>query len=747
MTASFSRFWSRRRFSPRVLFCWSALFWVATLHASEVKIFRTSSAEAFLEGTLEGVSLDPVGTLRLAQRVERLTGVEEPFVFSAARLPDGWVLGTGNDGKVLRVDQDGLVEELFRVDEPEIYAVWSDAAGTVYAGSSPDGKVYRYRGGHLEVVLAPEQKYIWSITQDSEGRLVVGTGTEGKLFRLDAEGTSEILYDGKDAHIRTLLAMPNGDLVAGTAGEGLILRIAADGQARTLFDSPQPEVTSLAADEEGAIYAAVLASEASFVDLTRSSAPKPSGDSGAKSAEGRQSGQPEIKISVQEGSVAAGSRPAGFSGARSAVVKIAPSGASEIVWRFEKETVFALHYDQRLWAGTGLAGKLYSLHGDQMVLQKDVDEAQIVALLDGATGPAFATTNAAAFYRTSSGLESKGTYTSDVLDAGSVSRFGTLHWQGAAERDSEVRFQVRTGMSADPDATWSPWSKSVGGREVSLGDTSAGRYVQWRATLETKGAATPSVVAVDLSYVQSNRKPSIESLEVLGPGQIVVPANFNASNQAFEPASPNRDGIFTTIGKPGKRDASARKKRLWKKGYRTLEWKAEDPNGDELEYALSFRREGAADVWLPIAEEIDDSYYSFDSTVLPDWIYRFRLVASDHPSNLAGETKTSAKLSEVVAIDHSPPALVAVERTGGALTARVRDEWSPLREAVYSVDAGEWRPVTAVDGLIDARSERLRIQLPDDAVLVLLRLTDTAFNVTTYDLSEQLDATVRGGGS
>ena len=70
--------------------------------ASEVGIFRIDSQEAVLKGTLEGVSVDPLGAVELARRLERVTAIDEPFVFSAAAGPQGWVVGTGNSGKVLR---------------------------------------------------------------------------------------------------------------------------------------------------------------------------------------------------------------------------------------------------------------------------------------------------------------------------------------------------------------------------------------------------------------------------------------------------------------------------------------------------------------------------------------------------------------------------------------------------------------------------------------------------------------------
>ena len=120
---------------------------VLPARGTQVKIFQARSQTAFLAGTLDGVSVDALGRMQLAPKVDRVASVAEPFLLSAAVHPDGWVVGTGNAGKVLKIDRKGGVTELFTAPEPEIFAVWSDPDGTVYAGTSPNGKVYRIPPG------------------------------------------------------------------------------------------------------------------------------------------------------------------------------------------------------------------------------------------------------------------------------------------------------------------------------------------------------------------------------------------------------------------------------------------------------------------------------------------------------------------------------------------------------------------------------------------------------------------------
>ena len=721
---------------------------------TQVKIFQAQSPAAFLAGTLEGVSVDSLGRVQLAPRVEKVASVAEPFLLSAAAHPDGWVVGTGNSGKVLKIDRKGTVTELFAAPEPEVFAVLVDPDGTVYAGTSPRGKVYRIRPGKppakAESFFDPQETYIWALARGADGALLVGTGTQGRLFKVDAKGKGQVFYDSDDTHIRSLAVLPGGDVVAGTAGAGLILRIGHDGKARTLYDSSQPEVVALAATPDGTCYAAVVASEASLVDQARDQAapPVPAGPAPGKAG----GGQPQVTVTVEpEAPPPPGPRRPGLpsipSGPRSEVLSISPAGVVESLWSFTEETIYDLLWqDGRLWVGTGLEGKLYRWADRQMLLEKDVDERQIVAVLPGEPGPAFATTNAAALYRIVKGTERAGTYTSAALDAEQMARFGTLSWKGELPPGTAARFSFRSGVSSEPDHTWSAWTEPREGREIPLTGVPNGRYVQWRAELKGSEGSSPRFYEVDLSYRQENLRPKISLFAALEPGQVLVPANFNPSNQVFEPAHPAKSGIFTTLTPGSEEEGGGRVKALWKLGYQTLRWSAVDPNGDELVYDLSFRLGEGADTdghkadteWHKMVEDYEEDHFSFDALSLPDGTYRFRLRASDRKANDPASALVAERVSEPVVIDHTPPALIKVEKAkDGTLRATVSDASSPLREAVYSVNTAEWQPAQAADGLLDSRTETLLIPPVKPEDLVMLRVTDAANNVITFRLNQE----------
>lgn len=724
---------------------------LAPARGAAVKIFRVTGSDAFSQGEADGARLDALGRLRLGQRFEKHAAVEQPFLFSAvAHEAGGLVLGTGNSGELLRVSPEGEVTELATLPEPEIFAVTVLPDGAVAAGTSPDGKVYRVTDDGFEVLFEPGQRYIWDLEVDDRGRLLVATGGAGRLYRVDTgSGESEELLIAEDPHVRRILVVGD-EVVVGTAGSGLVLRIDAEGRRRTLHDADQPEITALAQGEDGVIYAAAVASEASFVDLSSARA-----SSRGEDDEEDESDDDEAAAAALAATV--GSRPASFTGPRAVLLRLAGVGTRapvvEELAELERQTVYALeHTGGELWLGTGQDGKLYRWTDRGLSLEQDLEDLQIVEILqtsgkaaDGAS-LLLATTNAAAIYRAAAAGAAAGTFTSDVLDAKGVARFGSLHWEGRSGRAGDVEFSGRSGMSGRPDGTWSDWVPVGSSREASLGEVPEGRYFQWRAELSGDRERGPEIVAVDVSYRQVNRAPEVQKIEVLEPGEVLVASGFNPSNQAFEPAHPNRDGIFTTLGDPAS-DDKKRTKTLWKLGYRTLRWEATDPNGDTLRYRVEFLPVGEPDgEWLTIGENLEHEYYGFDSTVLPDGSYRFRVVASDAVDN-GSEALEGERVTGAVLVDHTPPALAVRGREDGRLELEISDSLNPIRRIELSVDAEPWQVQVPADSLTDGRRERVTVDVPASSSLLLLRVQDAAFNIRTYDLRALPEPPRRGGGA
>ena len=292
---------------------------------------------------------------------------------------------------------------------------------------------------------------------------------------------------------------------------------------------------------------------------------------------------------------AAAPRPPTGKGPRSEIWRGDATGRIERIDELAEDTIFALLWHAgRLWAASGVEGRLFTLVDGRLVLERDLEERQLVAFAAGPR-PALLATNGGALYRLGDDRERVGIVTSPPLDAAQVARWGTLSWLGTVPAGAKLRFSLRSGGTAEPDASWSGWSEWREGAELPVAELRSGRFLQWRAELSGDGTSSPRLLSVEVSYRQENLRPRIDRFAALDPGQVLVPAGFNPADQVFEPQHASRGGMFTTL-RPADADADARLKPLWKLGYRTLRWKVEEPNGDPLDYQLDFRPEGSSGV-------------------------------------------------------------------------------------------------------------------------------------------------------
>src|SRR4029077_431788 len=156
------------------------------------------------------------------------------------------------------MDPSGASTLIWTADEPEIFAVALDSAGVPYAGSSPDGKVYRLENGKAVEFFAPKSKYIWALAFDKDGSLFVGTGDPGNVYRVDKSGKSELYYETGQSHVTALACDTRGNVLAGSEPNGILYRISAREKAFVLYDANLPEIRAIVPMPDGTVYAAAL---------------------------------------------------------------------------------------------------------------------------------------------------------------------------------------------------------------------------------------------------------------------------------------------------------------------------------------------------------------------------------------------------------------------------------------------------------------------------------------------------------
>ena len=244
---------------------------------------------------------------------------------------------------------------------------------------------------------------------------------------------------------------------------------------------------------------------------------------------------------------------------------------------------------------------------------------------------------------------------------------------------------------------------------------------------------TTSVNRLTAAFVNRNVRPVIESLTVAEPGVVVVSGSYPGSPQVLEATNPDEYGIFASLETPRDRADPSGGKRMFRKGYRTVSWKASDPNGDSLRYTLQFRPRGSTS-WLPLRERIEESQINFDSSQIPDGEYELKLITTDATDN-PSEALTAESETVSFIVDNTPP-VITVRGEGKGAVVTVTDSASPLAKAEYSVDAERWIRLDPVDGIADSRQEVFRFEEKDLAGrFVTIRVVDTSWNVAAAAVS------------
>ena len=705
-----------------------------TASASGPVFWRINTRAEVEKGDAVGVSIADNGAITLAPALAEVFDTKQAYIWSAVADNSGNVyLGTGHEGRVFKVDAAGKGSLLYKTSELDVMALAVDAGGNVYAGTSPDGKVYRITpGGEAKVFFEPKTKYIWSLAFDAQGRLLVGTGDKGIIFRVNADGTGAPLVNTTQTNITALKLDAAGNIIAGTDPGGMILRISPDGKAFTLFDSAQREIRDLAVGRNGEIYALALAesagSGASNASSASSSAAAPSPiDDGGGLVIVISSEASSPDSSVSSGGSSSSPTSGGSGGAaKSALYRLDANGAADTVWDSKDAAAFAVSLDAngRALIGTGQKGRIFSVAaGQKPGLLTQTSEAQTSRFVRAGNQTYVAASNLGKLFKLGAETAASGTYTSSVREAATTAAWGRISWIG----EGAIELQTRSGNTATPDSTWSDWSAAATNSEGDTIKSPASRFLQWRATLK-RGAVQPRLREVTVSYLPRNVAPKITSLNFLPAGTALVPL-----------PQPIMDGGDGSGGEGAAMTIPPR--RVSQRGAISIQWQAEDRNGDSIEYSIFYRAANSTEFY-PLKTGFKETYFTVDPNALPDGRYVFKVVASDAPSNPASLTLNDDLETELVEVDNTPPAVTAdAPRVSGGnaeVTFRVSDSTSILKRAEYQLDGGAWKAVFPADGIADSKREEflVKVALPDARThVVAFRVFDANSNVGSAQVS------------
>ena len=187
--------------------------------------------------------------------------------------------GTSPNGFVFRITPDGKGAKVFTAQEKYITALMPGDHDVYIATGGGTGKVYclnrdlpadgniAYRS---ELLFASPETHILSLATDTHGNLYAGSSPNGIVYKIVPnvskfdEGVAvppsspqvSVLYDAAEPNIAALTTDSQGNVYAGTSATGNVYKIAPDGTAKKLAGLPSTGVTSLKTGSDDSVYAA-----------------------------------------------------------------------------------------------------------------------------------------------------------------------------------------------------------------------------------------------------------------------------------------------------------------------------------------------------------------------------------------------------------------------------------------------------------------------------------------------------------
>ena len=553
-------------------------------------------------------------------------------------------------------------------------------------------------------------------------------------------GAAELFYAAEATHVLALAFDGAGNLLAGTGTPGQVLRIGPDGRAFAVLDSGYAEVRALRPAADGSLYAVAVGASTA---RTQPAPPTPAPERA-----------PVPRVTTSSTVTAVGSasaapapaaprpapEPAAAGSGRGAVYRIHADGTWDAVWQSQQDTPYDVATDARgrLIIGTGNEGRIFRVADDppRVALLVQAPAEQITSLLAGPGGAHyFATSNPGALWRLPDALADAGSYVSEVHDARTVAAWGALRWHAIAPGGTAVRFFTRSGNTAAPNATWSPWSEAYEDADGSPVTSPRARYLQWKAELRGADAA-PTLLSVTAAYLPRNLRPRVASLTLHPPGV--------AFQQPFASGDPPLAGLDgggqdAASASAGGGSTATRQatlgRRVYRRGLRTIQWTASDANNDELRFDVLYRAEAEV-AWRTLRSGVEDLVFTWDTTSAPDGTYLVRVVASDAPSNAPGAALTGLAESTPFDVDNTPPTIdvmpAAVENGQATVAFVVSDTHSAVRRVEYSLDTERWQLLFPQDGIADSRTERFSVTVAAAGLeQLVLRATDAMDNAAT----------------
>ncbi len=413
-----------------------------------------------------------------------------------------------------------------------------------------------------------------------------------------------------------------------------------------------------------------------------------------------------------------------------AIYKIDKDGFVTEIFRQPVVVYSMIENNGVLLAGTGGEGMIYQINpeAEETVVLAKVDPKEVLSMLATRSGQIYlGLANVGDIGVMSKGFATDGTFTSAVLDAQQISRFGKIHLLGSLPESTKLTVATRSGnVKETSDTGWSKWSDEIPAAEYVQSAAKPARFFQYRLSFTgNAGKTTPVVDEVDVAYEVPNMAPQIKSIKITPQGKADTTVSPVATDDTSAGATP----------KTGPQRVQ------------TITWEASDPNTDPLRYSIYFRHT-AREQWILLKDKLTDATYDWDTRSVADGRYELKIVASDELSNARGSGRTAERISDPIVVDNTAPIIgdmkVAAKGNSAAVDARVVDRTTTVAKLEYAVDSNDdWQTVLPSDKIADSPDEAYSFTIPSLASgthQVTLRASDSRGNQAFESVQVTIEA-------
>ncbi len=704
------------------------------------KIARHLTFDDFSAGKTDNTVISSRGTITLAARTQTLADDFDNVwtINSIACKNDGTVyIGTSPNGKIFEYKNGKTVciypPHQQKKDGParthltneHVFRLALDSKNNLIAGISGDKcRLIRYDGKKFETVFEPEPNqvlYIFAVTPDKSGNIFLGTGPNGQIWQLDSNAKKpQLVYTCQDKNVLCLAFDKDGSLFAGTDTRGLVYKINPEAKtASILYDSEENEITDLLFDNSGNLYAAATSYQSIKAQLK---------------------GTPEFKKPFalgkpeDEQEQAESAAPAETKG-DSLEIANAPQDA--------KTTDIPLPPEIERRRSAGSASRIYKIDKDGFVTEAFRETAAFFAMHLQNGNILLGTGNKAQMFSINPKTEieamiyedKKASQITDIKKFGSDAIFSTANPAKLITLKSafaELGFYESALIDAGQPANWGklqieadvPADTKImlSARSGNVSDANDPTFSSWTEPVKI---TQPVDLTVPLGRF-CQYKLILTGTDTAAPEIRQVAAAYVIPNLA-----PKVTQI--TIAKADKNAGSS---------VRKISFIAEDKNDDRLIYQIDFRKKGRSG-WIKLVDELDKPTFDWDSKTVEDGIYEIRVTASDELSNNQSTKLTGSRISEQAVIDNTAPAIEShqLDISGGSVTLTIKavDEFSIIDSFSYTINSNEkWISVLPDDNVFDTKTENFTIKaekLEPGPRILAVRISDAEGN-TMYKTFE-----------